>query len=208
MSKRFFYREPFSRGQKGLVVVLVPNTQTRLSHALKIMARGRIVGAVHEWEVGQDREIDTEFEVEANSNGRPVDVVPQALTRREIRVQRYDTYPLIMEEVFGTSELVVLCDQTNPFILREVWLAPGLGSNLLVAGVNQLGQSANLSPSVTGALSATLSAGLGALVNGNRRRLYQYYGCYFQNLGRKADAKDNRVISVGATLVWQDREKI
>lgn len=103
----------------------LPNTRTRLDHALTIRTgSGRAIGAVKTFSYAQSRSIDEEFEVNAQGSGMPVDLVPQNVTRREIRIERYDLYTKIMEEVFGTSELVVLTDQYRPFVLREIWKGP------------------------------------------------------------------------------------
>lgn len=41
-----------------------------------------------------------------------------------------------------------------------------------------------------------------------KRRIYEYTGCYFTNLGRQASADDNRIVNVDATLVWTRRRKV
>jgi hypothetical protein len=103
----------------------LPNTRTRLDHALTLRTgSGRAIGAVKTFSYSQSRSLDEEFEVNAQGSGMPVDLVPQNVTRREMRIERYDLYTKIMEEVFGTQELVVLTDQYRPFTLRELWRGP------------------------------------------------------------------------------------
>jgi hypothetical protein len=110
----------FNQANGGL-----PNTTTRLSHALTLrIGPGQIVGAVFAFSPSQRRSIDEEWEVDAAASGLPSDIVPQALTERTIRIERYDIYTRLMEEITGTKELIVLTDQSRPFILREVWRAP------------------------------------------------------------------------------------
>lgn len=41
----------------------------------------------------------------------------------------------------------------------------------------------------------------------SRRRIYEYTGCWFQDLGRNASADDNRIVNVDATLVWTRRRR-
>lgn len=213
-------------------MVAVPNTRTRLSHALTIRVRGRIIGAIHSWAPSTSRTVDTEFEVETNSNGMPVDQVPQTVDRREIRIARYDTYPAIMEEVFGTSELITLTDQFQPFTLREVWRGPGinpLGSAFgaagsALAGLSSLAGPLGLSPvqNAAAAANAELSNALGAAgssIVGSAvvtvlgtltadTRMYEYLGCYFTDIGRSMDAKGDRVVSVDATITWLSRRRV
>jgi len=210
-------------------LVAVPNTVTRMSHALTIRVGSRIVGAVHSFAPSMSRTVDTEFEVERGSHGMPVDLVPQAVENRELRVDRYDTYPEIMEEVFGTSELAVLADQYQPFTIREMWRGPpkspfpAVGSGL--AGVASLAGSLGLSGAQRAinqtqyelgnatAAAASSSAGAGAAftVLGTLTadtRVYVYTGCWFSNIGRTIDAKNDRVVSVAATLIYLDRFRV
>jgi hypothetical protein len=175
------------------------------------------------------RTVDTEFEMEANSNGMPVDLVPQTVERRELRINRYDTYSVVMEEVFGSSELIVLADQARPFSVREVWRGPSivsltLGVGAALGGVSalagQLGlssvqQAANKAQADTSDFIATAASSevgapvltaLGALTADTR--IYEYLGCYFTDIGRQLDAKSDRVVSVDATLVWLTRRRL
>lgn len=207
-------------------MVAVPTTRARLSHALTIRARGRIIGAIHQWSPAQSRTVDTEFEIEPNSYGMPVDLVPQRVERREIRIARYDTYPEIMEEVFGTSELIVLADQYRPFTLREVWRGPPITANFtnplggLSGLLNSVGASgaagtvdranATVGEAVGDFASTTggqvAAALVGALIADTR--VYEYFGCYFTDVGRTLDAKGDRVVSVEATLTWLGRRRV
>lgn len=209
-------------------MVAVPNTRTRLSHALTIRARGRIIGAIHQWNPAQTRTIDTEYEVEPNAVGMPTELVPQIVDRREIRIARYDTYPEIMEEVFGSSELVVLSDQFRPFSVRETWIGPGInplgGAGSALGGISSLAGSLGLTATQNAANAAQASLGnaigaaatskvgsaivsvLGALTADTR--VYEYTGCWFSDIGRSIDAKGDRVISVDATLVFLGRRRV
>lgn len=198
-------------------MVAVPNTRARLSHALTIRARGRTIGAVHQWAPAQGRDIDTEYEVEPNSVGLPVDVIPQVMGRREIRIARYDTYPEIMEEVFGTSELEVLTDQYRPFTLREVWRGPARGAvaqigNAIAGAVGAF--DAARGNAVAAAAASSINNPFLGLIDGITgplladMRIYTYTGCWFTDLGRQMDTKGDRVVSVEATLVFTDRRRV
>lgn len=190
-------------------MVAVPNTRTRLSHALTIRAAGRTIGAVHSISPSQSRTVDQEFEVEANSKGMPIDLVPQTVDKRELRVSRYDLYTSIMEEVFGNYEIINLCDQYRPFTLREVWSSRLPGSNavnFLNSAPTLIGQPfgqvtnplASLPPLARSALSFA----------GSDRRQYEYNGCWFQDIGRQIDAKGDRVISVEATIMYFQKNRL
>lgn len=118
--------------QQFLNVGKLPNTRTRLTHALTIRSgNGRVVGALKAFSPAQSRVVEEEYEVDAQASGMPIDLVPQIVNRREIRVVRYDLYNRLMEEAFGTDEIVVLADQSRPFALREVWRGP---AGVLVGG--------------------------------------------------------------------------
>lgn len=105
----------------------VPRTRTRTSHGLLIrVAGGRVIGAINGFTHTQSRQIDEEWEVRREANGRaPADLVPQNVTDRTISVSRYDLWTRNMEEVLNqTGELVSLADQFRPFSLRTAWRSP------------------------------------------------------------------------------------
>lgn len=105
----------------------VPRTRTRTSHALLIrVAGGRVVGAVNGITHNQSRDVNEEFEVDANAKGyAPVDLVPQNTTQRTLSIQRYDLFQRPLEEAFGAGfEYVNLADQSRPFVLRTIWRSP------------------------------------------------------------------------------------
>lgn len=181
--------------------------------------------------------VDAKFEVDGNGHGMPVDLVPEAVTRREIRIARYDIYVQIMEEVFGSAELIVLADQFRPFSCREVWKGPafnpfGLANSLagtafggvlgglapfnLIPGVRNAQQATQQAANATSsaiAAAATSTAGqaattvLGATTTVGSRT-YEYQGCYFTDLGRQLEATSDRIVSVDATIVWLRRFKL
>lgn len=102
-----------------------PQTQTRMDHALTIRTgNGRTIGAINGWAEQQSRTIEDVFDVEVNSNGLPAELIPQIVGTRTVRVDRYDLYTSIMEEAFGTRELVMLTSQAQPFRVREIWREP------------------------------------------------------------------------------------
>lgn len=105
----------------------VPRTRTRTSHGLLIrVAGGRVIGAVNGFTHSQQRQVDEEFEVDANAKGyAPVDQVPQNITTRTLSIQRYDLWQRPIEEAFGTGfEYINLADQARPFVLRTIWRSP------------------------------------------------------------------------------------
>lgn len=113
--------DALSRGR----ILGAPRTYTRMNHALTIRTgTGRTIGAINGWNPVETRTHEDIFENEVNSNGLPVDIIPQILSTRTIRVSRYDLYARIMEEAFGTRELVVLTVQAQPFKVREIWREP------------------------------------------------------------------------------------
>jgi hypothetical protein len=200
-----------------------------MAHAITLRSQSRTIGAVHTFAPSLRRTVDAEYEVEANSTGMPVDLVPQLVDGREIRLSRYDLYPLIMEEVFGAFELVLLTDQTRPFTLREIWRGPGINAlggttgaalgNISGLG-NQLGLPevapfiGGIQGSISDAVATATASRVGAPIVGvlgiltEDVRAYEYRGCWFTDVGRQIDAKSDRVISVDATLVFQDRVRV
>lgn len=105
----------------------IPRTRTRTSHALLIrVAGGRVIGAANGFTHNQSRQVDEEFEIDANAKGySPVDLIPQNITTRTLSIQRYDLFQRPIEEAFGTGfEYVALADQSRPFVLRTTWRSP------------------------------------------------------------------------------------
>jgi hypothetical protein len=174
------------------------------------------------------RTVDTEFDVDVSKNGLPVDVVPQALDTREMRISRYDLYLGVFEEVFGTTELVVLTDQVRPVAVREVWRGPstllqGLGQSSQFlgrlanaatdAGINanalQRGQQAvngAITQALTSKVGQPVATALGVL--SRDYRVYEYSGCFFSDIGRNLSSTGDRVVNVDATLVWLHRQRV
>jgi hypothetical protein len=113
----------------GLLSGSEPQTSTRLSYGFTLHAafggrRPRVIGTLQDVKFSQGRQVDDEFEVEAHSNGFPIEMVPQALNKREVTFQRFDTYTTILEQIFGDGEFVTLIDTARPLLLREVWKDP------------------------------------------------------------------------------------
>jgi hypothetical protein len=209
-----------------------------MTHSLTIRVGRRIIGAISQWSPSQRREVEEEFEVQASTEttGLPVDLVPQTLSGRECRINRYDTYPEIMEEVFGSRELIMLTEQTRPFTVREHWHGPARIPGLGIAGTG-IGAFANLAGSlgenavsraarsaqadVSNAVGSALSTDIGksnvtvgaiaattfGLLNPDIR-VYEYLGCWFTDVGRQLSAEDSRIVSVDATIVWQERRRV
>ncbi len=188
-----------------------PRTLVRTSHVLVLRARGRNIGAVHNYAVSMRRPVEDRFEVNAQGYGMPVDTTPKNIEGREIRLGRYDLYTAIMEEVFGTTEWTCLCDQSGPFDLIERWSDPGLSLGGLVNATPLVPGSArgalsnvNVDPNIAGAIAAATSF----LTTSSRGRGYAYVGCYFTDLGRTIDAKGDRTINVEATINYRDKVKL
>lgn len=180
-------------------MVAVPNTRTRMSHALHVRAFGRVVGGIFQWDVSQSRTIDREYELGPNEHGLPRDQIPQDISELTIRVSRFDLYTDLMEEVFGNSEFVNLCDQYRPFSLREIWAAPAGGS---VIAANVAGALGVQNPLATSALAT----GFSSILNGGTR-LYDYLGGFFTTINRRSSSTDDRTVRCDGTLICQVRRR-
>lgn len=114
----------------GGVPVNPPLTQTASSHAITIRTQQGIkIGRIQNWGPGLSRQIDTNYELDANSIGEPIERVPQNMTRNSIAVDRYELYATHIGEAFRTPvgvgvDLVTLANQIKPFHVREVWTDP------------------------------------------------------------------------------------
>lgn len=158
-------------------MVLPPNTQAQLSHAITIRVNGIIIGAINSWNPRIDRTITELYELNGGSpfsgadgnmgNGEPFEKVPGNVSGMTIEVQRYDLYTLQMEQAFGTPDLSMLSTQVSSFIVRETWVKPNNANNYF----------------------------------------YEYRGCWFSNIGRTIQSTGDRIVNVNATLHYTRRER-
>ena len=128
------------------------------------------------------------YEVGADDSGNPKEYMPGNITGLTINVNRYDIYNKRMEEAFGTSDLIMLTRQTQPFDLYETWAIPS--KNQEDGGIslaqNQVGGG------VIGINTTPFT----------EKELYIYQNCWFTSLGRTLRSDDNRVVNVNATVVY------
>ena len=170
--------------------------------ALLLRSGTRTIGAIYEWSPSQRRELKRRYEVNLFNRGLPADLVPGSLTESTIKVGRLDLYTDQMESAFGTREIVHLTDQVRPFNVQEVWLAPGGGDQIGPA----LARDAGASPVIAGLLGASLNAVIVTGAGGGR--LYEYRGCWFENIGRSLKTEGSREVRVDATLTWLSRVRV
>lgn len=106
-------------------VGLVPQTLVRTSYAatIHVISGGRraCIGGVQDFSLSVSRPVKDEFHVHPGARGRPVDTIPLNCTNRSLKMRRVDLFGDIMEEILGTSEIVVLSDQRIPISIRETW---------------------------------------------------------------------------------------
>jgi hypothetical protein len=102
----------------------IPNTKTRTSHGLSIVARGVTIGLIQTWGVRLSRAVTHLFELNPTTSGNPVDLVPGNVGDLTLTVRRVDLHAKKMEEAFGGVKLDMLSDQNNPFELYETWKTP------------------------------------------------------------------------------------
>jgi len=210
----------------------LPLTTTRLSHALTIRAGpGRVVGAIHTWDHSQSRQIEEVWDMDANAVGYPADIIPQTLRTRTLKIGRYDLYTDTMEEVFGTRELITLTDQYRPFSLREIWRAPLRAPVFAEVQSAAIASLNNVRDTLVGKAERATSNALAMMgaAGGTRdgvasfagrllgdafedvitpRRVYEYMGCWFSDMGRRASSTGDRVVSVDATVIYKRRRRV
>jgi len=164
-----------------------PQTRVRTSHALTIRANGQTIGLINNWGATQSRTMTPIFEVAVDNSGNPLEYMPGNMSGLTINVNRYDTYPKRMEEVFGSRSLTMLTRQAEPFDIYETWTIP--------RAQTELGDS-----QIANAAEQFLNTAL------NKER-FIYRGCWFSSLGRTLSSDDNRIVNVNATLVYTQKLK-
>ena len=101
-----------------------PDTLVRTGHSLTIIANGKAIGLINNWNPQQSRQITPIYEINSETSGLILENVPGNLQNLTIAVSRYDIWPDRMENVFGTTNLVVLANQKSPFTVQERWISP------------------------------------------------------------------------------------
>lgn len=124
----------------GVTVPVTVRDFTKTFHGIAIQTRdGNIVGRIQGWNptVGSREGVHI-YELNVQSYGRPIDYVPGKESARQITCTRVETWGEEIETIFGQSidsgsapvglgatnpatEWRDLCDQTQPFEIREVW---------------------------------------------------------------------------------------
>jgi len=102
----------------------IPQTKVRTSLGLEVRAKGVTVGFIQSWNVSLTRTVTPVYELNPVSGGKPVDLVPGNDTDLRIDVGRMDLHRKKMEDVFGTTNIAMLSDQSNPFEVIESWMNP------------------------------------------------------------------------------------
>jgi len=126
MPKVYAATNPYgiSRGSSALDVTApdAPNTQTY--HGFSIQIGGKTIGRITEWTPVQlDREINHIFELNADTWGQPVDIIPGRATNFDLAFARAEVWGQDAEVAFGLADDVfsLLIDQRAPFQIREVY---------------------------------------------------------------------------------------
>lgn len=103
-----------------------PETAVKTSHGLQIVVNGKVIGAITSWSPdAKTRGMTHIYELNYETSGHPVDIVPGNLGGFTIRVNRYDLWKDRFEEVFGgISVEEALGDQDRPFEVRQVMKRP------------------------------------------------------------------------------------
>lgn len=101
-----------------------PDTLVRTSHSLTIKVNGTTIGLINGWNPSQNRQITPVYEINSESSGLPLENIPGNVQNLTIAVQRYDIWPVRMEQAFGTIDLTMLSNQQTPFQVQEIWVSP------------------------------------------------------------------------------------
>lgn len=101
-----------------------PDTLVRSTHSLTIKVNGVTIGLIQGWNPQQNRQITPVYEINSESSGLPLENIPGNVQNLTIAVQRFDIWPVRMEQAFGTVDLTMLSNQQTPFSVQEIWVSP------------------------------------------------------------------------------------
>jgi len=102
----------------------IPNTRVRTTRGMKIVVGGRTVGLIKSFNVNQDMTVAREFEINADSDGNAVELVPGNLDAHSATINRSDLYSQWLEEAFGMADPSMLSNQAEPFEIHEIYKKP------------------------------------------------------------------------------------
>jgi len=103
----------------------VPNTSTRMDHAISIRVDGTTIGQIQDWTPQQNRTVTPVYELKSATSGEPIENAPGNLGGLTIGITRYDLYNKKMEQVWGSSfTMQMLSDQTSALQIQEKWSNP------------------------------------------------------------------------------------
>lgn len=102
-----------------------PDTRAASSHVISIRFRGVTIGFIQRWSPRQQRRTTPLYELNSDTSGRRVDIVPGNVEQLQIDIQRYDLFTKKMHEAFGFAATASnLADHTEPFEVQEVRKLP------------------------------------------------------------------------------------
>jgi len=138
------------------------------------------IGAVKEISVTQNMGLDQEYDINLGGEGLPVELIPQKLDTRTMRLQRFDLYTSRLEHVFGQpGELLLLTQQLGPINMRMTWRTP----------------------------SASPIFERFALNKGAKTAIYEFKNCYLTSISRTVSI-EQATVSASADLVWQTIQRV
>ena len=116
---------------------IATSSGTKTSHSITILnGDNKTIGMIHSWQASRNRTVTRIHELNANTAGQAVDLVPGVVGTDQITISRYalwksDLFYAIGEskdgsKVFGGTPGSVkdMLQQRQPFEIREVWATP------------------------------------------------------------------------------------
>jgi hypothetical protein len=171
---------------------------TKTTHSIQLQgADGKIIGMIQNWQPSRTRGTRRVFELNANTSGQGVDIVPGVVESDSLSVTRIALWTADLFASFSAEKFADAKDwlqQSSPFEVKEIWASPANGNGVaadyagsMVAGQN--GTDAKNDPIKEG---ATRSGGPSVIV---------YFGCWFTEITPDSYTADgDKVVSETATI--------
>ena len=94
------------------------------SHYMAIKVNSSTIGMIQSWFPAQSRTVTPMYEINAAATGEISDNIPGNIGGLTVNITRFDLFKSRMEQVWGSLDLHMLTDQTNPLIIKESWVYP------------------------------------------------------------------------------------
>jgi hypothetical protein len=173
---------------------------TKTSHSVSVLnADGsKVIGMIQSWQPTRSRAVQRIFEVNMNTSGQAVDLVPGVVEDDTLSVTRMALWTADLFNAFSSSftEATDWLQQKSPVQMQEVWTEPE--SNGIASDYTGSLKTAETGESAYADISEAAASGSRA---GGGPKIITYFGCWFSEITPEAYVSNgDKAVSENATI--------